>query len=538
MKKKDYGGFKVVLEDNLIKVISEMKDWKEENNSDIDKVTYHLENDGNLDRVNDVEGCLVAYEPQEGTDAEEIISALPQSSEQKESQVSSDKSEVDDRENVELGDVQEMSIRELFGIKLNLPSYQRPYRWGRKNIEFFWNDIKNSKEKYDFGIAVFHRRGNGVYDIVDGQQRIVTLSLILRSFSSQNAKSFIDHTTLQGKDSEKNIGYNLQWFRRQKEKLNDEEKEKMRNKILEGFLYIIVMDDLDDALKFFDRTNKTGVPLSETDILKSYHLQVLSTEDKLSPEVKERWQKISGFPAASLDNIKEFKKEVVIRWESLDSWCLKKRLSEVCALREMANGGYALSMDDISDIEQFRKGDNNKECVYTGLESPMADGEFFFWYVFNLYEKFENIATKKEDRKHVDFLRSLLCNINGKAVWRAQEMFDLLVVYLDEKFRRYDSPSVDENQYNKVLDFLFSWLSYLCLYWDSLQFATIRKSALEEESIFKAVIASKSIEDCFDCSLENPLERLTEEGWGGRIEGNGVKYLIRRELRRIYGEEM
>lgn len=534
MKEKDYNGFKVVLEDNLIKVISEMKDWKEEKNSGIDDVTYYLEKDENLNRNPNAEGCLVAYETG-GKNAEEIISNLPQKCEQETKQGISDEPAVDERENVELKDAQEKSIRELFRIKLNLPSYQRPYRWGRKNIEFFWDDIKKSEGKYDFGTVVFHRRENGVYDIVDGQQRIVTLSLILRSLSSHEADSFINNTTLQGKDSEKNIGYNLQWFRRQAEKLNAEE---MKNKILEGSLDIIVMDDIDEALKFFDRTNTTGVPLTETDKLKSHHLLALSSCKSLSEEAKNRWKEENfGVPVDALDNIFEFKKGVVREWENLNPWGLNKILSIMCTLRLMAKGVYAISIDEITDIEQLRKGDN-KDGKYTGLDSPISDGEFFFWYVFKVYKKYQNLEEDYKIRKHSAFLRSLLCNHRGKAVWRAQQMFDLLVLYIDEKYSlRNEHQESGEKQYDKVLDLVFSWLVYYCLYYDSLQFAAIRNSALKEDSIFNAIVSSKSIVDCFDCYSENPYDRLMEEGLVGRIEGDGVKYLIRRELRRIYGKD-
>ena len=445
----------------------------------------------------------------------------------------------------ELDDSSAMTLGELLETKLNLPSYQRPYRWGRKNIEFFWHDILESAETYDYGIIVLLKK-DGDYDIVDGQQRIVTLSLMLRALSSDDADSFINNTTLQGKDSEKNIGYNLQWFRRESRKLSESESTLMIDKILNGTLDVIVMDELDDALKFFDRTNTTGVPLTPTDILKSYHLQVLSSIKELSPQAKERWKDNHfGFSPNSLDNIDEFKREVVRKWESMDPWSINGKLSQMCALRQMAEGQYAESPDYITDIEQFRKG-GNKEGEYSGLDSPMADGEFFFWYVFNVNAKFDDLhkdykvydEKRKSKHQHAALLKSLLLNSKGKKeVGRAVEMFNILVVYIDEKYGKGNSSIIDGHQYNKVLDLIFSWLIYHCLYSDALQFAAIRNSALKEGSVFNAVIAGMSIEDCFDCYTENPYERLVEEGWGERIEGNGAKYLIRRELRRIYGED-
>ncbi len=509
--------FSVVYEGNQIKVKSKMTGIREED-SLLDSVTRCIS-----DKVKyAISGTeeLLSYWCYEETSAASIFTDInnlktkEKEIDDKPKQIDK-KAVVDTRITKELDDAFEITLDELLKIKLNLPSYQRPYRWGRKNIEFFWTDIRTCEETYDYGTIVLLKRDGG-YDIVDGQQRIVTLSLMLRSLLSDATDSFINNTTLQGKDSEKNIGYNLQWFRRESRKLSDEERPHMRDKILKGTMDVIVMDDLDDALKFFDRTNTTGVPLTPTDILKSYHLQVLSSMKELSPQAKERW-KDSGF---NLDNIDEFKKEVVRKWESLDPWFLNKRLSKICALRLMSKGEYSVSMDEITDIEQFRKGDN-KEGVYTGLDSPMADGEFFFWYVFKVSASFEGW-----EKNHAACLNSLLCS------WRAQEMFSLLVVYIEEKYGK-----VDEQQYNKVLDLIFSWLVYLCLYYDALQFATIKNSAIKEGSVFKAITTGKSIEDCFDCYSENPYEMLKKNGWDERLEGNGVKYLIRRELRRIYGED-
>ena len=512
-----FNKFSVVYEDNQIKVKSKMTEISEED-SLLDSVTRCISNKVNS-AISGTEELLSYWcDEKTATDIFDKINTLKMENKTIDDmpKESGEKVVVDTRITKHLDDAFETTLEELLEIKLNLPSYQRPYRWGEKNIEFFWDDIRTCEETYDYGTIVLLKKDGG-YDIVDGQQRIVTLSLMLRSLSSCVANSFINNTTLQGKDSEKNIGYNLQWFRRESRKLSDEKRTQMRHKILAGTMDVIVMDDLDDALKFFDRTNTTGVPLTPTDILKSYHLQVLSSTKELSPEAKKRW-KDSGF---NLDNIDEFKKEVVRKWESLDPWFLNKRLSKICALRLMSKGEYSVSMDEITDIEQFKKGDNKDGGVYTGLDSSMADGEFFFWYVFKVSASFEGW-----EKNHAAFLNSLLCS------WRAQEMFSLLVVYIDEKYGK-----VDEQQYNKVLDLIFSWLVYLCLYYDALQFATIKNSAMEEGSVFKAITTGKSIDDCFDCYSENPCEMLIKDGWGERLEGNGVKYLIRRELRRIYGED-
>ena len=524
-------------EQRRIKIISRMKSWREEENTELDDVTRSIEKklleNADKPRVNCSydDGCLVAYECDEAK-LEEIRKELAKPCKMKSEGMPRDFSPVAIRENTSLPEVEELdvtttrSIEELFRIKLNLPSYQRPYRWGRRNIEFFWKDIRKSEEVYDFGIAVFHRKGNGVYDVVDGQQRIVTLALILRALSSDVADSFIANTTLQGKDSEKNIGYNLQWFRRQAGKLNDNEKEEMRNKILEGRLDIVVMDSLEEALKFFDRINTTGVPLSEIDILKSDHLLALESVTELTDDVKERW-KNSGFVAQDcLDDMKKFREAIVNRWEGIETETLNGALGAVCALRMMKNGERPTGMSSIEDISQFRDGDRyNQNAKYTGLDSPIKKGEFFFWYVFKICEEWGNFWNN--DEYDLDSARLwYLLEERG----RANEFFGLIVVYLHGKF----PGEIGTEKYKKLLSLVFSWLSYFCLRLGRLEFSTIRNSAMEEGSLFNAIVSSKTLDDCFDCYCENPLEKLEREGLGEYADGSGFKYRIRRELRGIY----
>ena len=521
------GVCQVSWEDNQVKLKSKIIDWRDEKDSNLDDITNKLTSIAekySLAESYSYNDSLISYYCDEET-ASKVLSELSTEYADKAAVSNNPQKEYvdDDRENMDIANPTEISIGKLFRIKLNLPSYQRPYRWKKKNIEFFWDDIKKSKIPYDFGIIVL-LKNNDHYDIVDGQQRIVTLSLMLRSLSSPIANSFISNVKLQGKDSEKHIGYNLQWFRRQAAKI--ENKQEMIDKIVNGYLDIIVMNNLEEALKFFDRMNTSGVDLTATDILKSHHLLALSGKNfALSDDrVKERWRGKGFIPDSALDDPTKFKNEIVKKWESYDPWWLNRHLATVCALRMMANGLYPNDMCNIQDIEQFRRGDN-PNAEYTGLDSHITDGEFFFWYTFNLYEKCTVEVNKCEEYdSYAANLRQLLTKK------RAKEFFDILVVYIHEKF----PTETTETNFKKLLDLIFSWLIYICLYYDSVQFTTIRNDAMKEDSLFNAIVSNKSLEDCFDCNCENPLEVLDREGWGDRVAGNN-NYLIRRELRRIHG---
>jgi len=62
-----------------------------------------------------------------------------------------------------------------------VPSYQRGYRWGRDEVIRLLDDIHESAgKKYFLQPVVVKRRDDKKWELVDGQQRLTTLSLILR----------------------------------------------------------------------------------------------------------------------------------------------------------------------------------------------------------------------------------------------------------------------------------------------------------------------------------------------------------------------
>jgi len=72
-----------------------------------------------------------------------------------------------------------ISVRELLvDSALAIPQYQRPYKWTGRNINQLFSDVAIHKDKssYRFGTIVLHEH-NGRKDIVDGQQRTISLLL-------------------------------------------------------------------------------------------------------------------------------------------------------------------------------------------------------------------------------------------------------------------------------------------------------------------------------------------------------------------------
>lgn len=78
-------------------------------------------------------------------------------------------------------------IRGLFGgkrgVRFIVPQYQRGYEWDRRQWEDLWLDINRINthvdQHYLGNIILLEREAGEEYEIVDGQQRMVTLSIIM-----------------------------------------------------------------------------------------------------------------------------------------------------------------------------------------------------------------------------------------------------------------------------------------------------------------------------------------------------------------------
>src|SRR2546422_3233812 len=72
-------------------------------------------------------------------------------------------------------------IREILQTAYyKVPRFQRPYSWDRENVEDFWNDtIVNSEGDYFIGSIVVFKMKDTMKGIVDGQQRLTTITMLL-----------------------------------------------------------------------------------------------------------------------------------------------------------------------------------------------------------------------------------------------------------------------------------------------------------------------------------------------------------------------
>lgn len=167
-------------------------------------------------------------------------------------------------------------------MKLDIPNYQRPYKWNIQNIDDLLSDITNaisdadrygSNFKYRIGTIILHKTKNETYDIVDGQQRIISIVLLKKYVEPELVCSILEKN-FDNKITQYNIQRNYEFIREYFSLKSDASKTKFATafqEILE--VVVICVDKISEAFQLFDSQNTRGKALEPHDLLKAYHLR-------------------------------------------------------------------------------------------------------------------------------------------------------------------------------------------------------------------------------------------------------------------------
>lgn len=96
-----------------------------------------------------------------------------------------------------ISSTQSPTIRELLSKgTFIVPLYQRPYSWGSQEITDLFSDlneaVKSNMDQYFLGSMVFHERDNQKYNVVDGHQRIATITILLATLRDKFKERKLD----------------------------------------------------------------------------------------------------------------------------------------------------------------------------------------------------------------------------------------------------------------------------------------------------------------------------------------------------------
>lgn len=238
----------------------------------------------------------------------------------------------------------EETIHQIFNEKRYVvPYYQRPYSWLRDNAENLWDDLFAAwREGGDEGAGYFlgsvvlvHDKALGRDEIVDGQQRFVTLQLLLCALAHsiqepdrarKLTRYFISEedefagtkaemvvlpgkrvqplfeailTEKEGNHFDQKLGArfheNYLFFKGKCSDLNQIELADFGKFILQkSFIAVLRADNKLRALRIFAILNDRGIDLHPVDILKASILEKTNLADSQKTKFAENWEEYEG----------------------------------------------------------------------------------------------------------------------------------------------------------------------------------------------------------------------------------------------------
>ncbi|WP_058307336.1 DUF262 domain-containing protein [Gracilibacillus massiliensis] len=181
-----------------------------------------------------------------------------------------------------------INVEKLLKLNLSIPDYQRPYKWTVRNINQLFNDIleayRNNLSEYRIGTIVIHKHKDKRRDIVDGQQRTISLHLINDVLQNSPGLSIPKNKS--------NISKNYNEIKRLCSSLTSEDKRRLYDYMKEKCDVIIIeIDNEMEAFQFFDSQNARGKALEAHDLLKAYHLREMTADsEETKLKLIEKWE--------------------------------------------------------------------------------------------------------------------------------------------------------------------------------------------------------------------------------------------------------
>lgn len=377
-----------------------------------------------------------------------------------------------------------MSVKKLLSLDLRVPAYQRPYRWSTKSVADLLGDMSEAMgehgdrraTRYRIGTVILHKNAaDGCFDIVDGQQRLLSLTLLMlclnegADFPLLVKSHFSDRETLRNMRA--NHAFMLDWIGYQ--------PADWRARALEALsgtfeAVVITVGDIEEAFQLFDSQNTRGRALDPHDLLKAYHLRAMRERPYEMRHVVTRWEEFSS------DEVREMFARYL--FPTL-SWELKEKARPFTA-REIdaykgvgADSGYSYAERARRAAPSFQIGE------------PFIEGEDFFLMAEHYLRMRKDIFLELRDNLELRPIRDeLSAELRDDPVFKpvreelpkeapsaghrhACKLFLCALFAYYDRFHNFDVRAVRK---------LFSWAMMIRVDMQALGFGTINKYAIGE----------------------------------------------------------
>ena len=392
-------------------------------------------------------------------------------------------------------------------MRLSVPEYQRPYKWTARNAIQLLDDIieakNNNKEVYRVGTLILHKdKDKESYDIVDGQQRTITFSLLLYALyeledeEKRRPIEFLNQQVYNNEHSRRNIPNNLNAFRRRTCKHSDENEnfDHFRNmrklrEFIENhceMIVVVITGDVSEAFQFFDSQNARGKALYPHDLLKAYHLREMTDiDEKRTEQIVGEWEKIPQQELAALfgDYLYRIKEWINGEWAYKLS---EQNIFKFKGINRSARTPYAqfykgaFSYADFINSSAMPFVSGTREVNAFQLNTPIIAGKPFFDYTkhyFNILKDIQDNSQYEGFYIKGDLIVKTLDKYYNRGTGNrlTRLLFDTsLLLYVDRYCPATYPTKTDSELFEQFVKYAFIWAyslraQYSHLGWQSAQ---------------------------------------------------------------------
>ncbi|WP_440991568.1 DUF262 domain-containing protein [Haloarchaeobius baliensis] len=299
--------------------------------------------------------------------------------------------------------------------RLRIPSYQRRYSWEEEQFADLWSDLEKigSDGSHFFGTIVFMSGthvagGTNEIDIVDGQQRITTVSILLCAIRDhlretyeeddveQRVESINENLWIVDRDGEKqgmrlNLGnldresyeslvkgyideiengkiinaYGFFRDRLESDCADLDEVKEIHDRILDQLIYVsITAKGHSEAYQLFETMNNRGLSLSPIDLMKNYLLMRASDRANANEDrVEDLW----GDIIKNLDSVSDVNNPGVTFFRQYFMSSRVLEIREKITTKKLYEPTFIETIDGADDIETLLTDIREKSSLFRKL---------------------------------------------------------------------------------------------------------------------------------------------------------------------------
>ncbi len=326
--------------------------------------------------------------------------------------------------------VKTLTISDLFNDKNKcnyiIPIYQRNYAWGNDEISSLLQDIKNACEKnkkqdknYYIGSLVVYRRENGDFEVIDGQQRLTTLTLIMHYLGELSFRNVsFEHrdeseqalSNLNSKKLPSNFSQALETIKKVIDEWGNNKDEIVKFLLDKVEIIRTEVPEGTDLNHYFEIMNTRGEQLEKHEILKARLMEKLSEgiEQSLFAKIWDACSDMSRYAVMGFDSeLREvifgndwqktprvFRKEILRVADELNRGKGKKE--------ENRKNGEKI-VDLLNSKKKIELKDGHLEDKYDGAFTSVIDFPNFLMHVLRIYlegsydSRFQNVPLDEKE---------------------------------------------------------------------------------------------------------------------------------------------